>query len=75
MRFFASAIVRLDLRDDGSDIQGYLAQLTNQRTVPNVFISELSHIRVCVFLILTPQCPDQKHVGGACDTSLSAIVC
>jgi hypothetical protein len=33
--------VRLDLRDDGPDIQGYLSQLTNQRTVPSVFISEL----------------------------------
>lgn len=33
--------VRLDLRDDGPDIQGYLSQLTNQRTVPSIFISEL----------------------------------
>ena len=32
---------RLDLRDDGPDIQGYLSQLTNQRTVPSIFISEL----------------------------------
>ena len=30
---------RLDERDDGDDIQAYLAQKTNQRTVPNIFIS------------------------------------
>lgn len=30
---------RLDERDDGSEIQDYLAQKTGQRTVPNVFIS------------------------------------
>ncbi|KAH9996505.1 thioredoxin-like protein, partial [Russula vinacea] len=33
-------VLELDLRDDGPDIQGYLAQLTDQRSVPNVFISE-----------------------------------
>ncbi|KAJ3205075.1 hypothetical protein HDU83_007547 [Entophlyctis luteolus] len=29
----------LDLRDDGADIQAYLAQKTGQRTVPNIFIN------------------------------------
>ncbi|RXW14058.1 hypothetical protein EST38_g11795 [Candolleomyces aberdarensis] len=31
---------RLDERDDGSDIQNYLQQKTQQRTVPNVFIKQ-----------------------------------
>jgi glutaredoxin len=43
-------VVRLDLRDDGPDIQGYLAQLTNQRSVPNIFISELAPCTVSMFL-------------------------
>ncbi|KAJ3225248.1 hypothetical protein HDU81_008058 [Chytriomyces hyalinus] len=30
--------VELDQREDGSDIQAYLADKTGQRTVPNVFI-------------------------------------
>jgi len=33
-------VLELDLRDDGSEIQGYLQQLTNQRTVPNIFINQ-----------------------------------
>ncbi|KAI0249526.1 thioredoxin-like protein [Lactifluus subvellereus] len=33
-------VLELDLRDDGPEIQGYLSQLTNQRTVPNVFINK-----------------------------------
>ncbi|KAI9513106.1 thioredoxin-like protein [Russula earlei] len=33
-------VLELDLRDDGPDVQGYLAQLTNQRTVPNIFINQ-----------------------------------
>lgn len=32
--------LRLDKRSDGSAIQAYLAEKTNQRTVPNVFVSE-----------------------------------
>ncbi len=59
-------IVRLDLRDDGPDIQGYLSQLTNQRSVPNVFISELAPYAISKFLLTRmPQSPDQKHIGGA----------
>ncbi|KAF8481012.1 thioredoxin-like protein [Russula ochroleuca] len=34
-------VLELDLRDDGPDIQGYLAQLTNQRSVPNIFINQM----------------------------------
>ena len=70
-------IVRLDLHDDGPDIQGYLSQLTSQRTVPNIFISEpctLRHIYVVVFDV-DARSPDQKHVGGGGYTSLSAVVC
>jgi len=33
-------VLELDLRDDGSEIQGYLSQLTNQRSVPNIFINQ-----------------------------------
>jgi len=33
-------VLELDLRDDGPDIQGYLSQLTNQRTVPSIFINQ-----------------------------------
>jgi hypothetical protein len=44
-------VVRLDLRDDGPDIQGYLAQLTNQRSVPNVFISELAPYAIPMFVL------------------------
>lgn len=32
-------VCRLDLRDDGGDIQEYLRQKTGQGTVPNIFIS------------------------------------
>jgi len=32
------AIYELDERDDGSEIQDYLAKKTGQRTVPNIFI-------------------------------------
>ncbi|EJU02839.1 glutaredoxin [Dacryopinax primogenitus] len=35
-----SLIYELDERDDGSDIQNYLAQKTGQRTVPNIFIKQ-----------------------------------
>ncbi|KAF9052357.1 glutaredoxin, partial [Hymenopellis radicata] len=41
-------IVELDERDDGSDIQNYLAEKTGQHTVPNVFISKSDkHIGGC----------------------------
>ncbi|KAF8273831.1 thioredoxin-like protein [Lactarius quietus] len=33
-------VLELDTRDDGSEIQGYLLQLTEQRTVPNIFINQ-----------------------------------
>eukprot|EP00934_Nitzschia_sp_Nitz4_P006629 Nitzschia sp. Nitz4//scaffold3_size479765//368588//369045//NITZ4_000154-RA/size479765-augustus-gene-1.580-mRNA-1//1//CDS//3329550920//6619//frame0 len=33
-----AAIVELDIRDDGSDIQDYLQSMTGQRSVPNVFV-------------------------------------
>ena len=33
-------LVRLDIRDDGREIQEYLLQLTDQNSVPNIFISE-----------------------------------
>ncbi|KAI0059429.1 glutaredoxin [Artomyces pyxidatus] len=33
-------IFELDEIDEGSDIQAYLADLTGQRTVPNVFIKQ-----------------------------------
>ncbi|KAF8920571.1 glutaredoxin [Mucidula mucida] len=39
-------IVELDERDDGSDIQNYLAEKTGQYTVPNVFINK-KHIGGC----------------------------
>ncbi|PVU87309.1 hypothetical protein BB559_006108 [Furculomyces boomerangus] len=39
-------IVELDELDDGSEIQSYLAQLTGQRTVPNIFINN-KHIGGC----------------------------
>ncbi|KAI0271461.1 thioredoxin-like protein [Gloeopeniophorella convolvens] len=32
-------VLELDLRDDGPEIQGYLQQVTKQRTVPNIFIN------------------------------------
>ncbi|KAH7696431.1 glutaredoxin, partial [Aphelenchoides avenae] len=32
-------VVELDKRDDGNEIQDYLAQLTGGRTVPRVFIN------------------------------------
>ncbi|KAJ3085332.1 hypothetical protein HK102_000107 [Quaeritorhiza haematococci] len=38
--------VELDTRNDGSQIQGYLAQKTGQRTVPNIFIKK-QHIGGC----------------------------
>jgi len=33
-------VLELDLHDDGPDIQGYISQLTSQRTVPNIFINQ-----------------------------------
>ncbi|KAH8998784.1 putative GRX1-glutaredoxin [Lactarius hatsudake] len=33
-------VLELDIRDDGPEIQGYLQQLTDQRTVPNIFINQ-----------------------------------
>jgi len=33
-------VLELDSRDDGPEIQGYLQQLTEQRTVPNIFINQ-----------------------------------
>ncbi|KAJ9124297.1 hypothetical protein QFC22_001097 [Naganishia vaughanmartiniae] len=32
-------VIELDQRDDGSDIQNYIAQTYGQRTVPQVFIN------------------------------------
>jgi glutaredoxin len=40
--------IRLDLRDDGPEIQKYLLRMTNQRTVPNIFISELAPMLTCI---------------------------
>jgi glutaredoxin len=68
-------IVRLDLHDDGPDIQGYLSQLTSQRTVPNIFISEPCILRhIYVVFDADARSPDQKHVGGEGHASLSAVV-
>ena len=68
-------IVRLDLHDDGSDIQGYLSQLTSQRTVPNIFISEPCTLRhIYVVFDADAQSSDQKHVGGEGYSSLSSVV-
>ncbi|KAF9119613.1 glutaredoxin [Mortierella sp. 14UC] len=39
-------VLELDNLDDGSAIQAYLAELTGQRTVPNIFISQ-KHIGGC----------------------------
>ncbi|KAK7033537.1 Glutaredoxin [Paramarasmius palmivorus] len=33
-------VYELDQRDDGGDIQSYLAEKTGQRTVPNIFINQ-----------------------------------
>ncbi|KAH9082268.1 thioredoxin-like protein [Lactarius deliciosus] len=55
-------VLELDIRDDGPEIQGYLQQLTDQRTVPNIFISEYT-----VYPLFSYQYPtslDQKHIGG-----------
>jgi glutaredoxin len=55
-------LVRLDIRDDGSEIQGYLLQLTDQRTVPSIFISECT-----IYSLFSHPYPaplDQKHIGG-----------
>ncbi len=63
------SVVRLDERDDGSDIQEYLRQKTGQSSVPNIFISELPFfipIRVHKLTSLT----DQQHIGG-CDDTMS----
>ncbi|ORY45865.1 glutaredoxin-1 [Rhizoclosmatium globosum] len=38
--------VELDSLDNGDEIQAYLAQLTGQRTVPNIFINQ-KHIGGC----------------------------
>ncbi|KAI8814679.1 thioredoxin-like protein [Cladochytrium replicatum] len=38
--------IELDNREDGGDIQQYLAQKTGQRTVPNIFIKQ-QHIGGC----------------------------
>ncbi len=59
---------RLDDRDDGSEIQDYLAQKTGQRSVTNIFISTFLYPFLFSVLALTyTRSPDQKHVGG-CDT-------
>ncbi|KAG0270807.1 hypothetical protein BGZ95_001507 [Linnemannia exigua] len=39
-------VLELDNEDDGSAIQAYLLELTGQRTVPNIFISQ-KHIGGC----------------------------
>ncbi|KAG0290242.1 hypothetical protein BGZ97_006220 [Linnemannia gamsii] len=39
-------ILELDNEDDGAAIQQYLQELTGQRTVPNIFISQ-THIGGC----------------------------
>jgi len=33
-------VLELDIRDDGPEIQGYLLQLTDQKTVPSIFINQ-----------------------------------
>ncbi|KAK7464987.1 Glutaredoxin [Stygiomarasmius scandens] len=33
-------ILELDQREDGADIQNYLAEKTGQRTVPNIFVNK-----------------------------------
>ncbi|CAO3658723.1 unnamed protein product [Rhizopus stolonifer] len=38
--------IELDNEDDGSAIQAYLLEKTNQRTVPNIFINE-KHVGGC----------------------------
>ncbi|KAF9987692.1 hypothetical protein BGZ65_002322 [Modicella reniformis] len=43
-------VVELDRLDDGSAIQRYLLELTKQRTVPNIFISQ-QHIGGCSDLL------------------------
>ena len=55
-------LVRLDIRDDGPEIQGYLSQLTDQNTVPNIFISEYTIHLLSSHQYLAPL--DQKHIGG-----------
>ncbi|KIY69767.1 glutaredoxin [Cylindrobasidium torrendii FP15055 ss-10] len=39
-------VYELDERDDGSDIQAYLAEKTGQRTVPNIFVGQ-NHVGGC----------------------------
>lgn len=54
---------RLDEREDGDAIQTYLAKKTQQRTVPNVFVSKL----LCVkFWCHETDCAvsGSKHIGG-----------
>lgn len=40
-------VIELDQRDDGSTIQSYLEQRNGQRTVPQVFINEVSIPLAC----------------------------
>ncbi|KAN0111644.1 Thioredoxin-like fold [Russula decolorans] len=35
-----TAIFELDEREDGGELQNYLQEKTNQRTVPNIFIKQ-----------------------------------
>lgn len=39
-------IIELDTREDGKAIQDYLAQLTGQQTIPNIFING-KHVGGC----------------------------
>ncbi|KAF9077188.1 glutaredoxin [Rhodocollybia butyracea] len=36
----ATTIIELDEREDGPEIQAYLAKKTGQSTVPNIFVNE-----------------------------------
>ncbi len=49
--------IELDARPDGSQIQSQLAQMTKQRTVPNIFINK-KHVGGCddLFELVTFSC-------------------
>ncbi|OMH85505.1 Glutaredoxin [Zancudomyces culisetae] len=57
-------VIELDLLDEGSDIQQALLALTNQRTVPNIFINK-THVGGCDDLVKKIASGEVKKLLGA----------
>lgn len=62
------SLCRLDVREDGGELQNYLKEKTGQSSVPNIFIS--AYERHILSVIVIPRIKfvcvvlEQQHIGG-----------